>query len=275
MAEVMTSFYDNLRAKARQMRRQTLRVHRIAPQTRLASSLSDIEIFTALYHGAVLNVDPKAPRNEDRDRFVISKGHGAVSMYPVLADMGFLSEEELETVCRPDSRLGGIPDTLVPGFETINGSLGHGPSVACGIALGLRSKGNDSTVFCLVGDGELYEGSVWEAIMFAGSHGLDNFVLIVDNNKVCMLDFCSRILDLEPLDDKFVANGFKVVRVDGHDVEKVHRELVRLKQDRAGSPKVLIADTVKGKGVPSLECDPLCHIRVVGAAELDELIKED
>ena len=267
-------FYDGLRVKAREMRIEMLRVHRCAPQTRLASSLSDVEIFVALYHGGLIRIDPKEPRREDRDRFIISKGHGAISMYPVLADLGFIERGELDRVCGADSFLGAIPDTLVPGFETINGSLGHGPGVACGVAMGLRLKGSDSTVFCLTGDGELYEGSVWEAVMFAGEHRLDNLVLIVDNNKACMLDFCRNILNLEPLEEKFAVHRWSPHRVDGHDVENVHKELMRLKEDRSGRPKVLIADTVKGKGVPSLENDPLSHIRVVSASELDALIRE-
>lgn len=270
----MRGFYDFLRAKALKIRRETLQIHKCAPQTRLASSLSPIEIFVALYYGGVIKIDPKDPRREDRDRFIISKGHGAISMYPVLADLGFFESKELDRVCAPDSFLGGIPDTLVPGFETINGSLGHGPSVSCGVAIALRLKGSSSAVFCLVGDGELYEGSVWEAIMFAGEHRLDNLIFIVDNNKVCMLDFCKKILDLEPLEEKFRACKWSAGRVNGHDIEKVHKELMRLKSDLSGRPKVLIADTVKGKGVPSLENDPLCHIKVVPPEELDTLIKD-
>jgi transketolase len=266
---------DALRAKAREMRQATLRIHRIAPQTRLASSLSAVEIFVALYQGGVLRVDPKDPLWEDRDRLIISKGHGAIAMYPVLADMGFFPRDELDRVCAAGSFLGGIPDALVPGFETVNGSLGHGPGVSCGVAMGLKYKGSGRTVFCLVGDGELYEGSVWEAVMFAGGRRLDNLVLIVDNNKVSMLDFCREILDLEPLEEKFRAWGWAASRVDGHDVAAVHEELLRLAGDRSGRPKVLVADTVKGKGVPSLENDPCCHFRVVPTAELAGLIGDE
>lgn len=270
----MKSRYDALRAKAREMRRETLLIHRLAPQTRLASSLSAVEILVALYQGGVLRVDPKAPLREDRDRFIVSKGHGAIAMYPVLADMGFFARDELGRVCAVGSILGGIPDALVPGFETINGSLGHGPGVSCGVAMGLKLKGSDRTVFCLVGDGELYEGSVWEAAMLAGGRRLDNLVLIVDSNKVSMLDFCREILDLEPLEEKFRAWRWDASRVDGHDVEALHRELQRLAGERSGRPKVLIADTVKGKGVPSLENDPHSHIRVVPPAELNVLLED-
>ena len=152
------------------LRKETLKIHGIAPETRLASSLSDIEIFVALYYGGILKFDPKNQLWEKRDRFIISKPHGAVSLYPILADLGFFSKKELDKVCKQGSLLGGIPDTTIPGFETINGALGHGLGVACGIALGLKNKNLESKVFVLSGDGELFEGAVWEAIMLSLIH---------------------------------------------------------------------------------------------------------
>lgn len=263
-----------LREKALWARRETLKIHRIAPETRIASSLSAVEIFVTLYYGKILIYDSKDTQWEGRDRFIISKGHGAISFYPILADLGYFDPKELNRVCQEGTFLGGIPDSIIPGFETINGSLGHGPGVACGIALGLKRKRRNESVFVLVGDGELYEGSMWEAIMFAGEHHLDNLIMILDNNRVCMLDYCKRILDLEPLDEKFRVFRWDVRTVDGHDIEALFSALVELKGERNGRPKLLIADTIKGKGVKSLEIDSLSHIKSLKPAEIDKILEE-
>lgn len=266
-------FLKTLQDKALWVRKETLSIHKTAPQTRLASSLSDVEIFVTLYYGRVLNFNPQNPASENRDRFIISKGHGAISLYPILADLGFFNKQELTRVCKGDSFLGGIPDTLIPGFETINGSLGHGLGVGCGIALALKRKNRNEKVFVLLGDGELFEGSIWEAIMFAGEHKLDNLITIIDNNKVSMLDFCKNIIDLEPLNEKFKTYKWMVERVDGHNIKLLYDSLIRLKQDKTEKPKLLIADTVKGKGVPSLENDTLSHIKVLKEEEIDKAIE--
>ena len=258
---------QTLAEKAAWVRRETLRIHKLAPETRVASSLSDVEIFVALYYGGILSYDPADPRWEGRDRFIVSKGHGGVSLYPILADLGFFDRRHLAHVCRADSFLGAIPDILIPGFETINGSLGQGLGVACGIARGLTNKQSPAGVYVLVGDGELYEGSVWEAVMFAAHHRQDNLTLIVDSNKISMLGHCRSILNLLPLEEKFAAFGWDVAAVDGHDVRAVHEQLGRFAAARQGRPKVLVANTVKGKGVPALEQDVLCHVRTLNAQE--------
>lgn len=269
-----TQLIDFLKKKSLWVRRETLKIHRIAPETRLASSLSDVEIFVALYYGNILKFDPKNPRWEGRDRFIISKGHGAISLYPILGDFGFFDNEALNRVCKEGSFLGGIPDIIIPGFETTNGSLGQGLGVACGISLSLKSRNSSSRVFVLLGDGELYEGSVWEAIMFASEHKLDNLIAIIDDNKRCMLGYCKNILDLAPLEDKFKVFNWSVKTVDGHNVEAVYEALKGLKEDRINQPKVLIANTVKGKGVSQLENDPLCHIKSLKEDEIDIALKE-
>lgn len=266
-------FFEGLKNKAVWVRKETLNIHSVAPETRLASSLSAVEIFVVLYYGKILNFNPRNITWEKRDRLIISKGHGSVSFYPVLADMGYFDKQELNRVCKEGSFLGGIPDPVIPGYETINGSLGHGLGVACGVSLALKRKNRSEKVFVLLGDGELYEGSIWEAVMFAGEHRLDNLILIIDNNKICMLDFCKKILDLEPLNEKFRVYRWMVERVDGHDIEQLYNSLIKLKKDKTKRPKVLIADTVKGKGVPSLEKDPLCHIKGLKAEEIDSIIE--
>ncbi len=205
---------------------------------------------------------------------IISKGHGAICVYPILADLGFFDYKELARVCQQGSFLGAIPDTLIPGFETINGSLGHGLGVACGIALALKLKKDKHKVFVVLGDGELYQRAVWEAIMFAGYHRLDNIILIVDNNKKCMLDYCHKILDLRPQEEKFKVFGWKANSVNGHEVVKLQQNLMRLKNDSATVPKVLFAETRKGKGVTSLESDALCHVKSLSTEEVDRLVRD-
>jgi len=259
---------EDLKEKALWVRRETVKIHGLAPDTRLASSLSAVEIFTVLYYGGVMQFDPKNLYWERRDRLIVSKGHGAVSLYPILANMGFFDRSELARVCHEGSFLGGIPDTMVPGFETINGSLGHGLGVACGIALALKRKRSHSRVFVLLGDGELYEGAVWEAVMFASQHRLDNLIMIVDNNKICMLGYCKDIIDLTPLENKFKAFKWNVTTVDGHDVIEVYSALKRLREGEGNYPHVLLANTIKGKGVPALENDPLCHVKSLVKEEI-------
>lgn len=266
------NFFAFLKNKTSWVMRETLKIHKFAPETRIASSLSPVEIFVTLYYGKIIKFKPTDIKWKNRDRFIISKGHGAISLYPILADFGFFSREELHKVCKEGSILGGIPDCIIPGFETINGSLGHGLGVACGMALALKIKKQNEKVFVLLGDGELYEGSVWEAIMFAGEHKLDNLIVIIDNNKISMLDYCKNIIDLEPIEEKFRVFGWRSERVNGHVIEKLYSALVGLKKDRNNKPKVLIADTVKGKGVPRLEIDPLCHIKILRPEEIDAVI---
>ncbi|MFA5261449.1 MAG: transketolase, partial [Candidatus Omnitrophota bacterium] len=261
-----------LKSKAAWLRKETLKIHKTAPETRLASSLSGVEIFTVLYYGGILRYKASDTHWEGRDRFIVSKGHGAISLYPVLAERGFFSAKELSRVCKEGSFLGGIPDPVIPGFETVNGSLGHGLGVACGMAIALKSNKRKEMVFVLSGDGELSEGSVWEAIMFAGARKLDNLVFIVDNNKISMLDYCRNIVDIEPLEEKFRVFQWAAQRVDGHNPGQLYRALKKWREQPAGKPKVLIADTVKGKGAPSLENDPLCHIKNLTTEQIDALI---
>lgn len=256
----MTNSLMDLRAKADWVWRETLAIHRRAPETRLASSLSSIEIFVALYYGGVLRFNPSNPRDESRDRCIISKGHGSICMYPILADLGYFPMEELQHVCESGSFLGGIPDPVIPGYETVNGSLGHGLGVATGMALGLKRKASKQSVFVVAGDGELHEGANWEAIMFAAQHKLDNLHLIVDNNSISMLGYTDDIVSHDDLGTRLGSFGWDCLEVQGHDVFAVQTALQQQKTKLDGKPKVLIAKTLKGHGVPGLENAPLSHI---------------
>lgn len=271
----------SLKAKSDWVRKETLKIHRIAPETRLASSLSCIEIFTVLYYGKILKYDCQNPNWDKRDRFIISKAHGAISLYPILADLGFFDSNELNRVCNIGGSLGAIPDCNIPGFEIIAGSLGHGLGIACGMSMGLKTKKDkdedrNENVFVLMGDGELWEGSVWEAVMFGGFHKLNNIILIIDNNKKSMLGYTKNILDLEPLENKFKDFRWEVLRVDGHDIEKLFNIFDKIKNKKpkpSDRPIVVIADTTKGKGIQSLENDPICHVKSLKCDEIDMMIK--
>lgn len=256
----MTTTAADLKARAEWVWRETLAIHRRAPETRLASSLSSVEIFVALYYGGVLAFDPARPLAEERDRCVISKGHGSICMYPILADLGYFKAEELQRVCKSGSFLGGIPDPVIPGYETVNGSLGHGLGVATGMALGLKRKGSASRVFVVAGDGELHEGANWEAIMFAAQHRLDNLHLIVDDNRISMLGHTDDIVSHGDLAARLAAFGWTCLHVDGHDAPAVRDALLAQKASPAGRPTALIARTIKGRGVPGLAGAPLAHI---------------
>ena len=264
--------FEPLHSKADWVRRETIRLHGHAPETRIASSLSPVEILTTLYYGGVMRFDPRHPLWDGRDRFIASKGHGCIALYPILADLGFIDPRELPGACKSGSRLGGIPDARIPGIETTNGSLGHGLGVACGIALGLKRRHADAFVYVLMGDGEACEGSVWEAVMFAGQHHLDNLVLILDCNGVAMLDYCRRIIDLEPVDQKLRDFKWDVATADGHDPTALQAALGRFRQPGGLQPKAIVARTVKGKGVPHLETDSMSHIRTLTAQQVAALL---
>ena len=265
---------NKLKNKALLIRKETLKIYQINSDIRLASSLSPIEIFTVLYYGKILKYDSKNILSEKRDRLIISKPHGAVCLYPILADLGFINKKELLKIGKNNSLLGGIPDNMIPGIETINGALGHGLGVACGISLGLKNKKSNSKVFVLSGDGELFEGAVWEAIMFAGHHKLDNLILIIDNNKISMLDYCKNIIDLNPLKEKFETLKWEVETVDGHNIKELINCLKQLKQRKNNKPKLLIANTIKGKGVSQLENDSLCHVKKATKQEIINAINK-
>ncbi len=224
----------------------------------IGSSMSLIEIVRVLYDD-VLRHRPSDPKWEGRDRFILSKGHGCLALYAILADKGYFPAEELWNFCKRDTFLGGHPEAgKIPGVEASTGALGHGLSIGVGLALAARIKKTDSRVFVAMGDGEINEGSVWEAAMSAGKHGLTNLTAIVDYNKIQSYSFVSEVQPLEPLADKWRAFGFAAVEVDGHDV-KALRQVLNATPAEAGKPTAIICHTVKGKGIPFAENDPAWH----------------
>ncbi|WP_328934922.1 MULTISPECIES: transketolase [unclassified Streptomyces] len=223
----------------------------------LGGAYSAADIMTALYFD-VMNLDPDRPDAPERDRFVLSKGHAAVGLYATLAERGYLPVEELATYARPGSRLMGHPVRAVPGVEAATGSLGHGLALGCGFALGARLDGHDSRTFVLMGDGELQEGSVWEAAIGAASLGLDRLVAVVDRNSLQLTGDTDSIAAMEPLADRWRGFGWAVQEADGHDLATLVRALGTTPWE-PGRPSVLIARTVKGRGLPFLEGRTACH----------------
>ena len=235
--------------------------------------LSAMDILTVLYF-RILDVDPSNPMDPERDRFVMSKGHCSGALYTTLAHAGFFPKEELASYMKPMSRLNGHPDrTKVPGVETNTGPLGHGLPVALGMALGAKLKKRTWRTFVLTGDGELQEGSNWEAAMNAAQHGLDNLTLIVDRNRLQQGDAVANTVELDPLADKFAAFGWAVREVDGHDFEAL-ASLLGGTPAEAGKPTAVIAHTHKGRGVSFMEDQAGWHHRVPSEEELEEAIRE-
>ena len=228
-------------------------------------SLSAADMFTYLYFKE-LNVDPKDPKNENRDRFVLSKGHTAPGLYSVLANRGFFPVEDLPTLRHIDSYLQGHPNmNTVPGVDMSTGSLGQGISVAAGMALGAKHQGKSYRVYTLLGDGEIQEGQVWEACMFSAHYKLDNLVVIVDNNGLQIDGPVDKVMSPYPIDEKLKAFGFHVEVIDGHDYNQIEAALNTAKTVK-GQPTAIVMKTTKGKGVSFMEGQASWH----GKAPNDE-----
>lgn len=225
--------------------------------THVGGSLSAADILVALYFHA-LRVRPAEPRWPDRDHFVLSKGHASAALYATLAERGFLDAGELASYALAGGRLLAHPTPKVPGVEFATGSLGHGLSLGVGLAVAARRAGRPNRSFVLLGDGELQEGSVWEAAMSAAHLGLDNLTAIVDRNRLQINGDTERRMRLEPLTDRWRGFGWAVAEVNGHDLAQLVAALDRVPV-QAGRPTVLIADTVKGRGVRYLEGRKQCH----------------
>lgn len=253
------SDFSLVRAKARQMRCDIVEMIAAAGSGHPGGSLSAADILAALYFGGVLRHDPTNPTWPERDRFVLSKGHAAPVLYSALAEAGYFGRDHLKTLRQLGSMLQGHPDwKKTPGIEVSTGSLGQGLSIAAGLAAGLRGGAVeepvivDRTVFVLMGDGELQEGQVWEAAMFASHQGLNNLVAIVDDNGLQIDGACTEVMCLGHIAQKFAAFGWHTLEVDGHDPEALNEALLAAKAFNGG-PAVVIAKTIKGKGVSFME----------------------
>jgi transketolase len=236
-------------------------------------SLSATDLLVGLFFGK-MNLDPQQPFWPDRDRFVLSKGHGAPAYYTVLAHLGYFPRQELMTLRKFDSCLQGHPDCrCTPGVEVCTGSLGQGLSLANGMALANRLDGNPARVYVMLGDGELQEGQIWEAAMTAAHYKLDNLTAIVDNNRLQIDGFISEIMNIEPLVAKWLAFGWHAIEIDGHDLGAILQALDEAEQVK-GRPAVIVAHTIKGKGVSIFENKAEYHGVTPSTEELAVALKD-
>jgi transketolase len=267
-AELLT-----LRRQANLIRRRSLRMVHQARMGHPGGDLSSADILAVLYFG-VLRLDPKNPAAPGRDRFIMSKGHCSGALYATLAAAGFFPPEDLDTYMKPLSPLNGHPDrTKVPGVEANTGALGHGLPIAAGAALAGKMDGAAWRTYVLTGDGELQEGSNWEAAMTAAHYGLDQLTVIIDRNRLQQGDATERTVRLEPLAEKWRAFGWAVEEVDGHDHAALLSVFGRLPLE-AGKPSCIIAHTHKGKGVSFMEDRVEWHHRVPSEQELESALRE-
>lgn len=262
-----------LEAKARDIRKLILQTIFDAGSGHAGGSLCAVDIVVSLYYH-IMKHDPKQQSWADRDRFILSKGHGAPVLYAVLADCGYFPLEELKTLRRLGSHLQGHPNhNKTPGVEMTTGSLGQGFSVTCGMALGAKLRSEKQFYFVLCGDGELQEGLVWEAAMFGSKHKLDNLIAFVDRNGYQQNDTTEKIMPLEPLGLKWKAFGWDVHEIDGHDFSAII-ESVELAKKTSDQPSIIIANTTKGKGVSFMENMAGWHGKSINAEELRQALDE-
>ena len=254
-----------LQKKANEVRKGIVTAVHSAKAGHPGGSLSAADIYTYLYFEE-MNIDPTEPKMEDRDRFVLSKGHTAPGLYSVLAQRGYFPVEDLKTLRKLGSYLQGHPDMKhIPGVDMSSGSLGQGVSAAVGMALGAKLRGKGYRVYTLLGDGEIQEGQVWEAAMFAGHRKLDNLVVIVDNNGLQIDGRIDDVCSPYPIDKKFEAFNFHVINVDAHDFDDLRRAFKEARETK-GMPTAIIAHSLKGKGVSFMEGQASWH----GTAPNDE-----
>lgn len=267
MLEIISS-----RLLASKIRIHALRMVHQANSSHIGSCLSCADILAVL-HTDILHVNPRHPQCAERDRLIFSKGHAAAALYAVLAEQGFFPLAELKTYCQNGARLTGHASHHVPGVEVSVGSLGHGLPLGCGKALAAKRQGASWSVFVVISDGELDEGSNWEAILFAPHHRLDNLIVVVDYNKIQSLGVVSETLELEPLAEKFRGFRWAVREIDGHDHNAIRNALQSVPWE-PGKPSCLIAHTIKGKGVSFMENKLLWHYKAPDVAQLEEALRQ-
>jgi transketolase len=270
--------YDFLKKKSQEIRIEILKAIHKCGKGHIGGAYSIIEILVTLYHGGIIHFDPKNPKWENRDRFILSKGHAGIALYAVLADLGYFPKEELNFLNR-GRLLGEHPEPGIPGIEIISGSLGHGLPIGSGMALAdkIDKKENRKTIV-LMGDGECYEGSVWEAAIFASHQKLSNLLAIVDRNNLITHGTTESINKLEPFREKWDAFGWDVYEVDGHDIRELFKIWEKFQSNTKEKPFLVIAHSIKGKGVSFMENQAKWHHGGIDDVKfkiaLEELITE-
>lgn len=264
---------NELVLKAKQIRIEILKAVHKAGKGHLGGAFSIVEILVSLYYGNVIKFDSLQPRWNLRDRFILSKGHAGICLYAVLADLGYFSKIELDFLNK-GRLLGEHPDPRIPGIESVTGSLGHGLAIGAGMALADKKDDNERMTFVLMGDAECYEGSVWEAAMFASHHQLDRLCAIVDRNGLGILGETESINRLEPFAGKWRAFGWKVIEVDAHNFEELRNAWDDLISRSDLQPTLIIANSIKGKGVSFMENQQSWHHGGINDQLLDIAIAE-
>lgn len=265
--------YEELKSIAKSLRIDIIKMLEKSQSGHPGGSLSACEILTALYFKE-MNIDPKNPHWEDRDRFVLSKGHGAPVLYAALAERGYFPKEELNSLRKINSMLQGHPDMKgTPGVDMTTGSLGQGLSAAGGMALAGKIDKKDYRVYALVGDGEVQEGIIWEAAMSAAHYKLDNLTVFMDHNGLQIDGKNEDVMNIEPIDEKFKAFGWHVIKIDGHNFEEIFAALEEAKNTK-GKPTMIIASTVKGKGVSFMENQAGWHGKAPSSEQAQQALEE-
>ena len=267
----MVHTVQELNDKAFQYRKEFLDIFTRIGFGHLTSAFSWAEIATVLYH-EILRLPSDGTDMTGCDKVVVSKGHGAGILYHIFEDLGFITKEEMRSIIRIGGSQKKIRELYYPGFDFYGGSLGLGIGVACGLAKGAKLSGEGWKVYCILGDAECYEGSVWEAMNFAGHQGLDNLIVIVDRNKLGCSDFTERMLRLEPFAEKWNSCNWDVYETDGHDVEKLY-ETLKLASSVRAKPQCVIAHTKKGQGLDYLIDKPLMHGYMPKGEDIDKAYK--
>lgn len=262
--------YDRI---SKEIRKKILKMMFKSQTSHIGSCLSCVEVLAMLYFN-ILRIDPKKPLAENRDRFILSKGHAAAALYATLTQRGFFKEEILDSYCLDGGKLPGHSTrNCVPGVEVSTGSLGHGLPMGAGMALVGKRDGKNYRIFVLMSDGECEEGSVWEAAMFATHHKLDNLVGIIDYNKLQAFGRTNEIMALEPLRDKWTAFGWQVREVNGHNSSEIEKSLLKIPFKKR-KPSLLIAHTIKGKGVSFMEDKLESHYKNLTKEEYEQALKK-
>ena len=253
------------------MRRTILEMAYAGSTVHIGCAFSIVELLTVLYRNH-LRYPGNDPRAEGRDFLILSKGHGVMAQYACMLELGWLDNSHIEGYFKDGSDLKGLSDSRIPGLEVTSGSLGHGFSVGVGIAMGVKRLGTDQKVYAIVGDGELNEGPIWEGALVAAHHKMDNLMLIIDKNGFQAMGTTDDVLALGELSAKFFSFGFEILEVNGHDEAAVDAAISQLWATGAGKPKALIAQTVKGKGVPFMEADNRWHYTRLNAQTYTEAV---
>lgn len=259
-----------LKLKARDIRKKTLEVIRAGSAGHVGGDMSEADIMTVLFYD-VLRHDPARPDWPDRDRYIQSKGHCVETYLAILGDMGYIPEKMLSTYSHYGSKLIGHPNNKIPGVEVCSGALGHGLSIGVGMAIGAKMDKRPTHVYVLMGDGEQAEGSIWEAAMAAANYKLDNLTAILDRNHLQISGNTEDVMALESLKDKWQAFGFEVIEIDGHDIEAIRGALTYRVENK---PVLVLADTIKGKGISYMENMAKWHHGVPNAEQFEVAMKE-